>query len=368
MERTKKIIRTSIIGVVANIFLAGFKAVVGLFAHSVAIVMDAVNNLTDALSSVITIIGARLAGKKPDKKHPYGHGRIEYLSATIISFIVLFAGATSLVESIKKMITPVDPDYSTWGLIIVGVAVAVKVALGVFVGRQGKKLDSDSLINSGKDALWDSVISASTLLAAGVFLIWGVSLEAYLGAVISILIIKSGIEMLIPPTSKFLGERISPELSATIKKIIISFDEVYGAYDLILHNYGPNKLMGSVHVEVADNMTADKIDKLERDIAQEVYQQTGVALVGIGIYARNTNGGKADEVFEEVRRIVFTHDYIVQMHGFYWNETEKVMRFDIVIDYSAPGRQEEYEHILNEIKENFPDTNVRITLDGDISD
>ena len=368
MERTKKIIRTGIIGVAANVMLAGFKAVVGILAGSIAIILDAVNNLTDALSSIITIIGAKLAGKKPDKKHPYGHGRIEYLTATIISFIVLFAGATALVESIKKMITPTDPDYTTWGLIIIGVAVAVKIALGLFVRGQGKKLDSDALINSGKDALWDSVISASTLVAAGIFMIWKVPVEAYFGAVISLFILKSGIEMLIPPTSKFLGERISSELSGEIKKTILSFDEVYGAYDLILHNYGPNKLMGSVHVEVADNMTADRIDKLERDIALEVYEKHHVALVGIGIYARNTAGGKADEVFEEVRRIVFTHDYIIQMHGFYWNDEEKVMRFDIVIDYSAPGRQEEYEHILNEIRENFPDLNVHITLDGDISD
>ena len=166
-SREKTIVRTSIIGIVANVFLAAFKAAVGLMSHSIAIVLDAVNNISDAGSSLITIIGTKLAGKEPDKKHPFGYGRIEYLSAMIISVIVLYAGITSFVESVKQIIHPETPDYSTV-----------------------------SLINSGEDATLDSVISASTLVAAVIFLIFHISLEAWLGAVISLVIIKSGIEML----------------------------------------------------------------------------------------------------------------------------------------------------------------------------
>ena len=223
MNRNKVIIRTSIIGILANVFLAAFKALVGFFTNSIAISLDAVNNLSDALSSVITIIGTKLAGRRPDKKHPFGHGRIEYLSAVTISVIVLYAGISALVESIKKIITPEAPDYTPVALIIVAVAVLVKIVLGTYVRRTGIKVNSDSLVASGKDALLDSVISASTLVAAGIYLIWGISLEAWLGAVISLIIIKSGIDMLREGISSIVGERVDSELTNGIKKTILQF-------------------------------------------------------------------------------------------------------------------------------------------------
>ncbi|MCR5587837.1 MAG: cation diffusion facilitator family transporter, partial [Lachnospiraceae bacterium] len=211
-SREKTIIKTSIIGIVANVLLAAFKAVIGLFTHSIAIVMDAVNNISDAGSSLITIVGTRLASKEPDKKHPFGYGRIEYLSAMIISVIVLYAGVTSLVESVKKIISPETPDYNAVSLIIVAVAVVVKIVLGRFVKSVGVKVNSDSLINSGEDATLDSVISASTLVAAGIFLVFHVSLEAWLGAIISVVIIKSGLDMLKETISRILGEKNDIEL------------------------------------------------------------------------------------------------------------------------------------------------------------
>ena len=192
-SRERIIVQTSIIGIIANVFLAGFKAVIGLMTHSIAIVLDAVNNISDAGSSLITIIGTKLAGREPDKKHPFGYGRIEYLSAMIISVIVLYAGVTSFVESVKQIIHPETPEYNTVSLIIVAVAVAVKILLGRYVKGVGEKVNSDSLVNSGEDATLDSIISASTLVAAIIFLLFKVSLEAWLGAVISLVIIKSGI-------------------------------------------------------------------------------------------------------------------------------------------------------------------------------
>ena len=246
VSREKTIVRTSIIGIVANVFLAAFKAVIGLAANSIAIVLDAVNNISDAGSSLITIIGTKLAGREPDKKHPFGYGRIEYLSAMIISVIVLYAGVTSFTESVKQIIHPETPDYSTLSLIIVGVAVVVKIVLGRYVKSIGKKVNSDSLVNSGEDATLDSVISASTLVAAAIFLIFGISLEAWLGAVISLVIIKSGVEMLKDTISQILGEKNDPELAREIKKTVTSFPGVHGAYDLVLNNYGPDAWNGSI--------------------------------------------------------------------------------------------------------------------------
>ncbi len=262
MNRDKVIVKTSIIGILANVFLASFKAIVGVLSSSIAIVLDAVNNLSDAMSSVITIIGTKLAGKHPDKNHPYGYGRIENLSTVLISVIVLYAGITSLVESIKKIIHPSVPDYSAAALIIVSAAVIVKIFLGLYVKKTGEKVKSDSLIASGSDALLDSVISASTLVAAAIYLIFDIRTEAWLGAVISLVIIKSGLEMLGDSLSNIIGKRISSEFSKDIKQTVCSFPEVQGAYDLVLHNYGRDLMIGSVHIEVPDTLTVAELDKL----------------------------------------------------------------------------------------------------------
>ena len=164
-NRDRVIVRTSVIGILANLFLAAFKAAVGLLSHSIAVVLDAVNNLSDALSSVITIIGTKLAGKKPDKKHPLGYGRIEYLSALIVSAFVLYAGITALVESVKKIIHPEAADYSAAGLVIVASAVIVKLLLGRYVKATGEKVNSGALIASGSDAVSDAALSLSVFIS-----------------------------------------------------------------------------------------------------------------------------------------------------------------------------------------------------------
>ena len=367
-ERGKVIIRTSIIGIIANVALAGFKATVGLLSHSIAIVLDAVNNLSDALSSVITIAGTKLAAKAPDRKHPLGHGRVEYLTASIIAVIVLYAGITSLIESVKKIITPDVPDYTVPALIIVAAAVLVKILIGRYVSKVGKAVNSGSLEASGKDALLDSVISASTLVAAIIFILTGLSLEAWLGAVISIIIIKAGIDMLRETISQIIGERVDSDLSREIKQTIAGFEGVNGAYDLVLHSYGPDTLMGSVHIEVPDSYTADVIDRLTREIQREVYVKHSVILTGIGIYSQNTTNEKAIAIREHIDRIAMEHKGVLQMHGFYLDEERKTITFDLIIDFDYDDRQGMYQHILEEVQGMYPDYNVHITLDADISD
>ena len=368
MNREKVIIRTGIIGILANVFLAGFKAAVGFFSGSIAITLDAVNNLSDALSSIITIISTKLAGKTPDKKHPYGHGRVEYLSAAIISVIVLYAGITSLVESIKKIINPETPDYTPVALIIVAVAVVVKIVLGWYVRATGEKVNSDSLVASGKDALLDAVISVSTLVAAGIFLIWGISLEAWLAAIISLVIIKSGIDMLRESISSIIGERIDSEVSRKIRKIILQFSEVSGVYDLILHNYGPENLVGSVHIELPGDYSVKKLDKLERGIVDKVYTETGVALTGISVYAKVADNDFSNQVFSDLREIISQHEHVLQLHGFAVDEEEKQIRFDLVMDYDAKDRVEIFQDIVAKIGEKYPGYNICPVLDADVTD
>ena len=367
-DRGGIIIRTSVIGILANVFLAGFKAFIGLTAHSIAIVMDAVNNLSDAASSVITIVGTKLAGKEPDKKHPFGYGRIEYLSAMIISILVLYAGVTALVESVKQILHPDTPDYSAAALIIVAVAVAVKIILGRYVKRVGEKVKSDALVNSGADATLDAVISASTLAAAGVYLLFHISLEAWLGAIIAAVIIKSGIGMLAETLSKILGERADAQLARDIKATIISYPEVSGAYDLVLHNYGPDAYNGSVHIEVPDTLSADALDKLLRRIAVDVYKQHNVILTAIGVYSYNTQDPEAADAREKVSKIVTATPYVLQMHGFYLDKAEKTLRFDIVVSFDAKDRKQVHQQVIESVQKLYPDYTLQVAMDTDFSE
>ena len=368
ISREKTIVKTSAIGIIANVFLAGFKAVVGILTNSIAIVLDAVNNISDAGSSLITIVGTKLAGREPDKKHPFGYGRIEYMSAMLISVIVLYAGVTSFVESVKQIIKPETPDYNAASLIIVAVAVAVKILLGRYVKGIGKKVNSDSLVNSGEDATLDSVISASTLVAAGIFLIFQVSLEAWLGAIISIVIIKSGAEMLRDTVSQILGEQNDAELARSIKQTVTGFPEVHGAYDLVLNNYGPDSWNGSIHIEVLDTFSANELDQLIREITMKVMEEHHVILTAIGVYSVNTQDEEIIQARQKVREIVFAHEYVTQMHGFYWDKKQKTMRFDIVVSFDAGDRKAVYAQVVSDVQKAFPDIQLQVALDTDFAE
>ena len=364
-NREKVIVKVSVIGILANVFLAGFKAAIGLISNSIAIVLDAVNNLSDALSSVITIIGTKLASREPDKKHPFGYGRIEYLSSLVIAIIVLYAGLTSFIESLKKIFKPEKPEYSIVSLIIVGVAVLVKIGLGLYVKKTGERVNSSSLVNSGKDALLDSVISSATLVAAMVFTFAGVSLEAYLGAVISLVILKAGFEMLSETISNLIGEPGDVQLIKDIKKTVVSFDEVKGAYDLILHNYGPDTYNGSIHVEVDDKCSITRLDELTRSIMKEVYKKHGVILTAVGVYSINTEDENVKSLKKEIEEIVLSHEFVKQLHGFFYSKNDNSIRFDVVISFDAPSRQAVFKDIINDLQDKYPDVEFALSMDMD---
>ena len=366
-NRDRIIIKTSIVGIITNVFLAAFKAAIGLLSNSIAVTLDAVNNLSDALSSVITIVGTKLARKEPDKKHPMGHGRIEYLSSMIVAAIVLYAGITSLTESVKKIIHPEKPDYATVSLIIIAVAIVVKLILGKYVKHNGQKVNSGALIASGADASFDAILSASVLASAVIFIFTGLSLEAYVGVIISVVIIKAGIEMLVETLDEILGKRADSGLTGQIKQILNEEEGVRGAYDLILNNYGPDRNYASVHLELPDTMTVKEVDLLSRRVEREVYSRTGVILTGVGVYSYNTGNDQAAQIRNQVQKMILSHDWALQMHGFYIDTEEKSMRFDVVFSFDI--QPEEGLEILNrEVAEAFPDYDLQIVPDVDITD
>ena len=244
----------------------------------------------------------------------------------------------------------------------------VKIVLGRYVKSVGVKVKSDSLINSGEDATLDSIISASTLVAAAIFLIFNISLEAWLGAVISLVIIKSGIEMLRETISHILGERNDAELARNIQKTVLSFPDVQGAYDLVLNNYGPDTWNGSIHIEVPDTYSAGQLDQLIREISMKVFCEHHVILTAVGVYSVNTKDEESISAREQVRKIVFSHEFVRQMHGFYLLKDKKTLRFDIVISFDAKDRRAVYSEVVADVQKAFPDYELQVTMDTDFTE
>lgn len=367
-SRSKKIVRVSLLGIVANVALASFKVAVGLLSNSIAIVLDAVNNFSDSLSSIVTIIGAKFANKAPDKNHPMGHGRAEYLSTVIIGILIVYIGLTALVESVRKIISPEPVNYGMATVIVVVMAIIVKIALGLYVYRRGKKLDSGSLVGSGIDALYDAAISTATLIAIILFFACGWQIEAYLAAGISLFILYSGVKLIRSAFSALLGERASPALTKRIKADIAKIDGVNGAFDLVMHNYGNGLVLASVNVEVDHKMSAGAVDELSRLIQKKIYKKYRVTLSSVGIYAIDLKNATVERLWRKVNELREAYEHVIEIHGFRVNSFERTIQFDVVIDFAVSDRRMYYQKFCREVQAALPDYTVSALLDADMSD
>ena len=367
MNRSKEIIKVSIIGILTNALLVAFKVTVGMLANSIAIILDGINNLTDAISSVVTIIGTKLAGKAADKQHPYGHGRIEYLTGSVVAVIVVVAGLVSLKESFVKIIRPEETNYSWITILIIVASILVKFALGTYFSKRGNELDSSSLVASGTDAKSDAFLSASTLIAIFAKVVLHLQVEGIIGVLISVFILKAGIEIMRDTLNDIIGVRIEDDLSKAVNERINMYDEVQGAYDLVLHNYGPAEYMGSVHIEVRENMTAMELDTLSRQITAKVYEELGVLLT-IGVYAQNNSNPRYVEMKEYVNNLIKQYEKVKQIHGFYVNEERKVVSFDLVFEFGENRKMEIVDEITKACQDKYEGYLFFINLDKDFSE
>ena len=367
-NRNRSIMRVSLVGIAANLILSAFKIVVGIFSNSIAIIIDAVNNLSDIMSSVVTIIGAHFAGKEPDKEHPMGHGRSEYLSTVSIAVLIIYIGLTALVESIRKIIVPEAVNYQVTTIIVVSAAIVIKVLLGLYVRARGKKLQSGSLIGSGIDALYDAIISAATLVAIIIFYTTGWSIEAYLAACISLFILHSGIKLLRSAFSTILGQRPDANLSRKIKESIAEFPEVEGAYDLVVHDYGAGSTIASVNIEVDRHLKASQVDHLSRDIQKAIFKKYKVMISSVGIYAIDLDNPDVKKLWHTTKTIADKYEHIIQLHGFHADLNEKKIHFDVVVDFALEDRRAYFAKFSRELKEAIPDYELIITQDVDTSD
>ena len=367
-KRERTIVFTSIIGILGNIVLVATKATIGFIVGSIAIVMDALNNLTDALSSVITIIGTKISNKKPDRKHPYGHGRVEYITSTLIAALILFAGGTAIYQSIVSIIgyfkTGAKPDYSVVALIIISIAILGKVAIGLFFKIQAKKTNSDVLRASGTDALWDSVLSSATLVGAIFAYTLGWYVEGYLGIAIGLFIIRSGILVLKDAISNIVGQRADEEEVKAVLADINSVPGVKGAYDLILNSYGHKKNIGSVHVLVDGNLKATEIQKIERNIMSLIYMKHNTIMT-VGIYAENNDSPLSKRILKSLSFYIKKYSQIMQLHGFFVDEETNICNFDLVISFDEKEPEKIIKEISSALKIEYPNLDFIITLDRD---
>lgn len=362
-SRNNQITNVSIVGIGANAVIAAFKVVVGLLSNSVAVLLDAINNVSDALSSAITIIGVKLAGRRPDSKHPFGYGRVEYFSAILVAGIIFAAGVSSMIESVKAIINP-EPTSFTWvSVVVIVVAIVGKLLLGRYFQVRGAALNSDALVASGLEASYDAVLSAATLLGAAVSMMWSVNIDGYIGVVISAFIIKTGVETLLDPLGKVVGKRVQGELAAAIKSKVAAVPGVLGAYDLILHDYGPDTAIGSIHVEVSNTLSSHQIQKICRRVSALIYSEFK-AVMTVGIYVMNDTDSDVIAMREDIRQMAMSQEGVQQIHGFFVDEEE--IAFDIVVsfDHDAPA----ICHWLEEqIAKKYPGKKVHITTDTNYS-
>ena len=366
MKREKIIIKTSYIGIIFNILLVIFKMIVGFIANSIAIILDAVNNLTDVISSTATIIGMKFASKSPDKEHPFGHGRIEYFTSVIIATFIIIAGLLAMKESIVKIINPGDVNYSYISLIVITVAVISKFIFGKKVKSIGNKLKSHSLIAVGTDALMDSVLSFTTLIAGILNIIYGLCIEGYLGIVISLVIIKSGIMIFRESMDIMIGKRFDKNLTDKIKNEISKYDEVIDVCDLTLHNYGPNKTVGNVHIEIDDKINASKIHALTRKMSVDIFNKFNIFMT-IGIYASNSDLN-SKKIKDYLIKILKEYECVKQLHGFYMDYDNKNIYFDLIIDFDCENKEELKDMIITKMNLKYKEFEYSVIIDDDISD
>ena len=363
-NRNNQITKVSFVGIGANALIATFKVIIGLLSNSVAVLLDAINNVSDAMSSTITIIGVKLAGRKPDSKHPFGYGRVEYFSAILVAGIIFAAGASSLTESVKAIINP-EPTSFTWvSVTIIVIAIVGKLILGRYFAVRGKALNSDALVASGLDASFDAVLSAATILGATVSMLWGINIDGYIGVVISVFIIKAGIEMLLDPLGKVVGKRVEGDLASAIKNKVTEVPGVLGAYDLILHDYGPDTAIGSIHIEVSNTLSSHQIQKICRRVSMLVYKEFK-AVMTVGIYVMNDTDPEVIAMREDIRQMASSYDGVFQMHGFFVDEEE--IAFDIVVsfDHDAPAI---CHRLKEQIMTHYPGKTVLINADTKYSE
>lgn len=353
------------VGIVTNFLLFLMKIIVGTVFHSVSVTADAVNNLTDSGSSVVTLIGFKMASKPADEKHPFGHARIEYLSGVIVSFIVIFLGLQLGMSSIEKIITPEENALTPVALIVLVISILAKLWQCLFYRKVGRMIKSESVEATSKDSRNDVIATSVVLLGAVITMLTGVNLDGYMGAAVALFIVFSGVQLTISTADPLLGQAPEGELVQTITEKMLSYPGIIGMHDLAVHNYGVGRCFASAHCEVdARNdilVSHDLIDNIERDFSRDL----GIHMV-IHLDPVIVGDARTDALHRKVQSLVTALYPTVTIHDFrvIWGVTHS----NIVFDAAVPFAVKDSDAVITqkfeaEIQKLDPDYRTVVTID-----
>ena len=341
--RTAYGVLASVVGIFCNVLLFVVKGAVGFFLHSVSVMADAFNNLSDAGSSVVGLVGVRMASKPADEEHPFGHGRIEYIAALVVSFLVLQVGFTFFKDSIRKIQNPEELKFQAVSVIILVLSIGVKLWMGMFNKKLGKKIDSKVMMATATDAMGDVVTTTATIASVLFFRITGINIDGIVGIGVSLVVMWAGIGIAKDTLEPLIGEAVAPEEYVRISRFVEKYEGIVGSHDLIVHNYGPGRSMASIHAEVPNDVDIEVsheiIDRIERDAAKRL----GIFLV-IHMDPVETKDEHVLEVRHQVEQILDAVDSRVSIHDFRMVDGKEQINliFDMVVpfEYSTQKQNE----------------------------
>ncbi len=363
-NRDGAVVVTSFLGIIVNLIIAAAKVVIGLLANSVAILSEGANNASDALTSIMTIVGTKLAKKHPDKKHPFGYGRIEYLTSLVISVLIVVTGFEFLKNSVSNIIKPVELEVSYLSLIIIAVSAIAKLLLGTYTINTGKRVDSNSLIAVGTECRSDSIASAVTIISSLVFLLLGKNIDGFAGVFTSVLIIKAGLEVLGDTVNDLLGKAGNEELALQLYKEIRACPIVINAADMMLHNYGPDKYSGSVNVEIDKDKSIDEVYKLIHKLQLDIMHKYAVTMV-FGMYAVDYKSSDSVQMRTDIASFIRQYEHVLSYHALYHSETENKIYVDLTVDYDLKDWEQlrvDFTAYMNEL---YPQYGLELVIETD---
>ena len=366
--RTAYGVLASIVGIFCNVFLFVVKFVVGFILHSVSVTADAFNNLSDAGSSIISFVGVKMAEKPADRDHPFGHGRIEYIAALVVSFLVLEVGFTFLKDSIGKIQTPETLNFQTVSVVILILSIAVKLWLGLFNRKLGEKINSKVMMAVFADSMGDVITTGATILSLIFFRLTGINIDGIVGVGVALVVMWAGVGIARDTLEPLIGEAIDPEVYEEIKSFVESYDGIEGTHDLIVHNYGPGRSMASIHAEVPNDVDIEQsheiIDRIERDTAKKL----GIFLV-IHMDPVEMKDQRVLQIRDRAVQILRELDPACSIHDFRVVHGEKQINliFDMVIpiEYDEKMRAELPQKLAERLKKEDPRYECVITAEYD---
>ena len=364
--RTRYGMLASVVGIFCNVLLFSVKLTIGLILSSLAVTADAFNNLSDAASSIISFIGVKMAGKPADAEHPFGHGRIEYIAALIVSFLVIEVGFTFFKSSISKILHPEEISFDLVPFVILILSILVKLWMAFFNNKLGKRIDSKVMLATAADSLGDVITTSATVLSIIICHFTSINVDAIAGLIVSAIVIWSGISIAKDTLEPLIGERVPAELYQKITDIVESYDGIVGTHDLIVHNYGPNRSMATIHAEVPNVINIDvsheSIDKIDRDVKQDV----NILLV-IHMDPVEMRDEEVLSLREKTSRIVHALDPELNFHDFrvLKENEQRNLIFDLVIpdSYSEKDANRVMHQLVSLLHEMDENVECIITLD-----